>query len=85
MKYKLGTPLRFRSPFSRRIMVSKVTQWAGFRVVKEIIPAEERTMASGVIWRRPEETRYIQLHAIEEVEVITDKEYFLHELKNGID
>lgn len=83
MYCEVGTPIRFKSPHTNRMVVGKVMLWAGFRVVEEILPAEEKILPFGTRWTIPEQTRYIRLTQLESIEEISTNEYFLHKLKHG--
>lgn len=78
-----GTPVRFTSPTGQRDVIGEVILWAGFRSVKEIIPAHEKVFPSGTRWSIPEETRYIRISQLSKIEEISEIDYFLHRLRNG--
>lgn len=83
MYFEVGTPIRFKSPYTNRMVVGEIMIWAGFRVVEETIPAEEKILPSGTRWSLPAYTKYIRLTQLVNVEEISTNEYFLHKLKNG--
>lgn len=79
----VGTPIRFKSPYTGRVQAGLIMTWAGFTVVKDVIPEKIRKAPSGYTMVLPAETKYIRIYDLENVEILTEKEYFLYKLMNG--
>lgn len=80
----LGTPIRLVSPFTGKTVIGEVITWAGFKVIREDLPAYETVLNSGTRMSVSAETRYIHLaNVIGEIEIVPANEYFLYKLRNG--